>query len=152
VFRAVRATVIVLALLCLAALSACGGSEPALSPAASACSPTPTAELARLATRYRSSETTTEAWWVRLPLSEAQPVLGAEYGSVAGDRDPSSPVYLVVLNGGFTGGDGETHYDWAVLVSYADELSSSTSAIVLAERPDTSGHVWNPLPSLSPRD
>jgi hypothetical protein len=56
----------------------------------------------------------------------------------------------VILNGGFTGGDGVTKYDWAVVVSYADEQTSNTSAIVMAERPQTPGYAWNSLPSSSP--
>ena len=145
-----RTIVVVLALLCLAALSACGGGNPAPSTPATTSSPDPVAELERLAHRYRSSETTTQAWWVKLPLEEARPLLGTEYQSIAAGQDPSSPFYFVILNGDFTGGDGTTHYDWAVVISYADELTSSEGVVLQTERPDTPGHVWNPLPLSSP--
>ena len=85
-----------------------------------------------------------------MPVSEAQSLLGTEYESVTTGQDSSSPLYAVVLNGSFTGGDGVTTYDWAVVVSYADEQTSSTSAIVMDERPETPGHDWHELPPSSP--
>jgi hypothetical protein len=85
-----------------------------------------------------------------VPVSEARSLLGAEYESVTAGQDSSSPLYAVVLNGSFTGGDGVTTYDWAVVVSYADEQTSGTSAIVMDERPETPGHDWHELPMSSP--
>jgi hypothetical protein len=145
-----RSTLLVLAVLCSVLLVACSSDSPSPSPTAAASSPPPVAELERLAHRFRSSQTPTKAWWVAVPFSEAQSLLGTEYESVAAGQDPSSPLYAVILNGGFTGGDGVTKYDWAVVVSDADEQTSNTSAIVLADRPQTPGYAWNSLPSSSP--
>ncbi len=147
-----RSALLVFAVLCVAMLSACSSDDvsPSASLTASASSPAPIAELERLAHRFRSSETPTKAWWVAVPVSEAKSLLGAEYESVTAGQVPSSPLYAVILNGGFTGGDGVSTYDWAVVVSSAGEQTSSTSAILLAERPDTPGHDWNALPTSSP--
>jgi hypothetical protein len=145
-----RTAFFAVAVLCVVVLSACGSDDPLPSPTATASSPVSVTELERLAHRFRSSETATQAWWVAVPLSEAKSLLGTEYESMAAGRDPSSPLYAVILNGSFTGGDGETKYDWAVVVPEFDEQTSSTTVIVLAERPDTPGHVWNALPTSSP--
>ena len=144
---AVRSALLVVMVLFIAVLTACGGEDPASSPSptASASSAAPVAELERLADQFRSPETT-EASWVAVPVSEAKSLLGTEYESVAAGQDPSSTLYAVILSGSFTGGDGVTTYDWAVVVSSADEQSSSTSAIVMDERPETPGHDWHPLP------
>jgi hypothetical protein len=107
------------------------------------------AQLSSLAYRHRSSESATEAWWVKVPFSEADRLLGHEPRSPGAVPGPTTQTYVIILKGDYTGGDGRP-YKWAVLVHYANGKSSGQTVYVTNDRPDTRGQAWTPLPLASP--
>jgi len=135
---------------CLVMLAACGGgSSPA--PAASSSSPSPSpplAQLRHLANQFRPSQGATRAWWVEVPLPEANRLLGGSWASPS-PSPGAAPVYVVLLKGAFTGGDGKP-YRWGVAASRTVGDTGGTDLYVSNRRPDTGGRAWTPLSLASP--
>ena len=133
---------------CVLILAACGSSSSP-SPVASPSSPPPLAKLSRLAYQYRSSQSATRAWWVKVPFSEANRLLGGSWASPSPSPGATAPVYVVLLKGDYTSGDGKP-YHWAVAASRTVGQTGQTSLFVTNHRPDTHGQSWTPLPLASP--
>ena len=103
----------------------------------------------RLANHFRSSQGATQAWWVKVPLSEANGLLGGSWASPSPSPGATAPVYVVLLKGDYTGGDGKP-YHWAVAASRTVGQTGESTLFVTNHRPDTHGQPWTPLPLASP--
>ena len=137
--RVIRCSLLAGALMCALILAACGGdSSP--SPTPSPGSQPPLAQLSSLAYYYRSSESATQAWWVQVPRSEADRLLGGYGSSRSASPSADTPTYVVILKGTYNGGDGKP-YKWAVV----DGRPGSSTAYVTNRRPDTGTQAWTPL-------
>jgi hypothetical protein len=137
--RFVRGGALAVVLAFVVLLAACGGdSSP--SPAPSPSSQPLLTQLSSLAYVYRSSESPTQAWWVRVPRSEADRLLGGLERSPSASPGADAPTYVVILKGAYTGGDGKP-YRWAVVVG----RPGSSTAYVTNRRPDTGTQAWTPL-------
>ena len=126
--------------------AACGTTP---SPTPSPASPSPLGQLSELAYRYRSDNGETKAWAVALPVSEASRVVGEDLSGTATDPQSAS-VYLVILNGAYTLGDGRP-VEWVVLYPRTDKGATDTgvpegeAAVFLKKRPLTPGRAWTRL-------
>ena len=137
--RVIRCSLLAGALMFTLVLAACG-QDSSPSPAPSPSSQPPLSQLSGLAYVYRSSESPTQAWWVRVPRSEADRLLGGLESSPSASPGADAPTYVVILKGAYTGGDGKP-YEWAVVVG----RPGSSTAYVTNRRPDTGTQAWTPL-------
>jgi len=146
-----RTCLLAVVVTCLLALAACGSaSSPSpVASSSSSSSPPPLAQLSRLANHFRSSQGATQAWWVKVPLSEANGLLGGSWASPSPSPGATAPVYVVLLKGDYTGGDGKP-YHWAVAASRTVGQTGESTLFVTNHRPDTHGQPWTPLPLASP--
>jgi hypothetical protein len=142
----VRVGVLALVVAGVLLVTACGTTP---SPTPSPASPSPLGQLGELAHRYRSDSGPTKAWSVKLPVSEASRVVGEDLAGTASDPQSAS-VYLVILNGAYTLGDGRP-VEWMVLYPRTHKGVTDTgvpegeAAVLLKKRPLTPGRAWTPL-------
>ena len=125
--RLTRSAATIIAVVVLLCVAACGDSSPAPSPS----------ELAQL-TALAEHLGAQQAWWLALPRSAAEDLLGELPGASPG---PSATTYVVVMRGDFNDGTG-LPMTWAVA---AGKAGADTATRVFAARPEVSGHSWTAL-------
>jgi len=127
--RLMRSAATVIAVAALLCVPACGDSSPAPTP-----SPSELAQLTALAEHLGAQQ----AWWLALPRSTAEDLLGELPGAGPG---PSATTYILLMRGDFNDGTGQP-MTWAVA---AGEAGADTATRVFAARPEVSGHSWTAL-------
>jgi hypothetical protein len=125
--RLTRSVATVIAVTVLLCAPACGDSSPAPSPS----------ELSRL-TALAEHLGAQQAWWMALPHSAAEDLMGDLPGA---GPSPSATTYVVLMRGDFNDGTGQP-MSWGVA---AGEAGAEVVARVFAARPEVSGHSWTAL-------
>jgi hypothetical protein len=137
--RLSRNVIVIVGVVALLALSACGGSSPSPSPSASPAPPI--ADLTELATHLGAQE----AWWAAPTQTELAKLLG-DSSSVSPSASASATTYAVLMRGDFNDASGKS-MPWAVATG---TVGGNLTATVFAARPEVSGHAWTVLDLPSP--
>jgi hypothetical protein len=127
--RLTRSAATIVAVAVLLCVSACGDSSPAPTP-----SPSELARLTALAEHFGAQQ----AWWLALPCSAAEDLLGELPGA---SPSPSATTYVVLMRGDFNDGAGQP-MTWEVATG---EVGGDIVARVFDARPEVSGHSWTAL-------
>ena len=92
----------------------------------------------------------TEAWWVKLSLSQADRLLEGAW--VSSDATPSptpsptTPIYVVIMKGDLGAARGGGHYRWAAVALQ----ERGTEVLKQSDRISTQGLTLTPLQLASP--